>query len=530
MTLFSIGQASAIYERSSRCEIIRHRVHDAPLQRLCGALHDLIADLGEEVDDSHWRSIVRPLRRFTFQLCSSPLTPTHPDLLRRLNPELTTRLLRASHSVFPQFQRLAENVADCLARVLESSNSSLLETLVSLASEYPFAAIVAQDSQSVPLLDSLVSSTAVTRTYAVVSPTQLRTATCYGALFLFGTSRWYPQHVLMAPRADTVLLISYRWLNDTWNPSPTFVSGISGAPHSTSYHRGALVSIRNVDDVQPVVVFDSALHDTLWPYASVPSTLTATKAPTPQLHDETVEAVLVALDGGYCVYLEADDRSSAIVIDLDNHPTRRVVRMPLSELEPGMYLLLRTVGGGDYIAALADRLLGSSAIPLRGKQALWKSALRALAENRFGYPTNSSSCSRLADLLRGIGSPRATSTHVRYWLSPKCIKTGYTEDFFAILHACGLENRSQELWAAMRQLSNAHQRAGQHIRRMLLRRVMETDLHDLARHGRMEFELNEADGGSLTAFRICREVSDVTFVLPSTLNTLFELEDDPWHG
>ena len=54
-------------------------------------------------------------------------------------------------------------------------------------------------------------------------------------------------------------------------------------------------------------------------------------------------------------------RQGRLVIDTSEFGHVQVRRTPVDELEPGMYLLLRTAGGGDYIAPLADRLMGQRA-------------------------------------------------------------------------------------------------------------------------------------------------------------------------
>ena len=90
---------------------------------------------------------------------------------------------------------------------------------------------------------------------------------------------------------------------------------------------------------------------------------------------ETVPARLCHLSGNRAVFVAADDGATSLIIDTSEMGHAVVRRAPADELEPGHYLLLRTAGGGDFIAPLADRILGDSAAKRRSEQAEWKERL-----------------------------------------------------------------------------------------------------------------------------------------------------------
>jgi hypothetical protein len=87
-------------------------------------------------------------------------------------------------------------------------------------------------------------------------------------------------------------------------------------------------------------------------------------------------------------------------------------------------------------------------------------------------------------------------------MSSKCIRPRKEQDFLAILTFAEIEPRARQLWTAMGDISRAHVRAGQLIRRMLLQRISETSLDNLERDGEMVFDLGDHDGGTLSAFQI----------------------------
>jgi len=79
----------------------------------------------------------------------------------------------------------------------------------------------------------------------------------------------------------------------------------------------------------------------------------------------------------------------------------------------------------------------------------------------------------------------------------------------------GLHDRIQEYQDAASQIESAHRSAGYYIRKQLLQQVTNADMQELQQKGFMDFELPEADGGSLTAFRI-EHISPGVFNIPTS--------------
>lgn len=100
---------------------------------------------------------------------------------------------------------------------------------------------------------------------------------------------------------------------------------------------------------------------------------------------ETVPARLCYLRGQRAVFVAADDGSSCLIIDTAEMGHAAVRRVPVGELEPGHCLILRTSGGGDFIAPLADRIMGDVAEERRAEQSEWKQRVISAANERFGH-------------------------------------------------------------------------------------------------------------------------------------------------
>ena len=132
--------------------------------------------------------------------------------------------------------------------------------------------------------------------------------------------------------------------------------------------------------------------------------------------------------------------------------------------------------------------------------------------------------------LIDFGSLKANETNIRNWMSYKSIRTGDYNDFAAIMQLVGLCDKAKECWEIMGMIDTAHRKAGHHIRKLLLRKVLESDLDELQRLGKMEFELSEVDSGSLTAFRVRNISNEIMKASVSLLGHPFDVKDALWQG
>ena len=217
------------------------------------------------------------------------------------------------------------------------------------------------------------------------------------------------------------------------------------------------------------------------------------------------------------VLLDSSEGAKTTIIDLDNLSGSSIIKISVDQIEPGMYLLLRTEGGGEYIYEMANYILGDKAEEVRKAQNYWKSLLRKaiLAKSLHGVITE----------LKQLDSIKANEVNVRNWASYRSIKTEQYADFLAIMKLIGLENETRQYWDMMALINSAHSRAGQSIRRQLLDKVRSIDLTGLKRTGKMEFHIEESDAGSITAFRV-QEVQREPIEVPYfRINKLFDMEE-----
>lgn len=531
MGFLTIDTANEIYTCSRDRRMQRHTVSHTGFRSFCKALSSFEKMLGEATKEEYWTPFLRWLRRYRFHMSAAPLPftwqdPSIPDLER-----LMSRHIAQCNLIYPKFAQQAHNLLTLFSQVAKLSDNPLLDRL---AQEWQFlpdgsAAILVKETRLVSATEIAlrVNQKIGSSRIDVIAPAQIDSTQCYQNLFVFGPARWFPEHIFTAPRAKNVHIISYRWIVDTWHQEPAFVG--SSRTNSNFGKDGSFASNIILDEPMENGVDSDGL---LLPEDIVPvidwqalSKRFSQRSSDPDLYQEEVEARLLVLAGDLVVFVEAVNNAKVLAISLyaeegDSVPDR-VQRIPLNELKPGMFVLLRTEGGGDYIVPVADRLMGPEvAQTARRSQERWKAPLRTRVLKQGLFET----CIHLLE----NGSQRANEINVRNWMASRTIRPGDQQDFLAILRVLGLEANFGEFWKYTEIIHNAHRRAGFHIREQLLRQVLLSELSQLRKFGKMEFVLPEADGGSLTAFRI-EQIAPETISIPTSyIGELFPMEDIRW--
>lgn len=511
----SIGSATSVYETASKCEITRHWVDHAVLADVSRSLRSLAQSLDSEAEEEFWQRVLGPVRRLAFALCSTPLPFDRAAAAACIDWDKLHRQVRLCQQLYPDSHAALASLVQKLQSLSAETGSPFTAPLESLHAESVGLSVVLRNPRMNQAVAAYFAASAALRNATVVSARQLREAHLCDVLVAIGPCGWFPDYVFSAPRAAQIHVVSFRWIRDPWKPGPVFLNGAgSSSDKSRKHYVGALPQLRGqaappsqtLPDLQAV-----DLLPPLPPFGKVGSRIPGWQ---PSAGDETLPARLCHLSGGRAVFVSADEGASSLVIDSTETGDSIVRRVPADELEPELYLLLRTFGGGDFIAPLADRILGALAVERRSQQAAWKDRLVAAAQGRFGVLSRRELAARVAGNLRSQNLSEARPANVHYWMSSKCIHPRKEEDFAAILAFAGMADRTQELWEAMGEIDRAHKRAGQAIRQMLLQKIATSSLEPLERDGEMTFDLGEQDGGALSAFQITG-ISEEEFEIPA---------------
>ena len=510
----SLETSNAVYLCSERAELELRSVQYPEFERFSFALRAFQRSLGEAYGDDYWREFLWPLRSYGFRLLAAPLPSGHPAAYAPDTVPALRRHLAACDLIYPDLAGPARRLLDLMDSLVQAGEGPLLDAVWELAceaaEERKTVALLVRDQRLAAASQAVFASEPDLGFVEVIVPAQLRGEDCYGQIIAAGSDNLFPEHVFSSPRAPAVCLIHYHWISSGSEIEP-LLRGSAGAVRTWAANRSTSGPAHK-DDLPAeefVPVFD-------WERAMA----RARRGGPAGLASEQVGARLSLLEGGWAVFLDAGDGATVQAVDLEEERALQLKRVSVNRIEQGMFVILRTEGGGDYVVPLADRILGEAAGRMRELQEDWKERLRQAVHSRGLSPA--------AAQLRRYGAQKASEQNVRNWMSARNIKPALREDFGAIMRLVGLEERAEEYWRAMETITQAHMKAGYHIRKLLLRAVLAADPGELEKNGRKDFNLVEAVGAVLTAFRVEDISREAVMVLPSRIGVPFKLGGHLW--
>lgn len=499
----NIKKATALYtlagshNKNSNINVIH--VDHMQLRSFARDLKVFERHLAEMAHEDYWRSKLRLLKSCRFWLCATTLpfnglTEFYKEKLDNMSQELAR-----SDAIYPQFAESARYLLQQAHCLMSMSDNPLLEAISKLQLSGK-SALLLKDSRFIDEVEILLSKTLELRHLRVITASQLRNDEVYDNVIIVGPMRWFPDYVITAPRAKRFYIVRYQFLGDGWRPRTGFIaqsSRGSTTPLPDIVTSNADIEVVEAEEILPTVDWD-AFSQQIVRQASA--------------EQEFVDVQLIILDGNRGVFLEVG--GSELVIDLRSEDL--VHRVKIEQLEPGLFLIVRERGSGDYIVPLANRLLGEHAAPARAAQRHWKSELRKAVWLR--------GIDSVLNGLRRMGARSASTGNLRNWMSDseRKIRPRYFEDFRAIMRYLELLDQVENYWKQARRINKAHLMAGVQMKKLLLAEVRKTDLSRLERYGYQAFALSEYET-RIHAYRISEVRPKVISVPLASTGELIEL-------
>jgi hypothetical protein len=478
---YSLDQLTEAYLCREKLSLIRVPVWHPGFYSFCRDLGWFVRRVADVEDELFWRPVLREFYRLRTDLMSFPL----PFDKFRLNWEKSKDTIHleldSALRLYPELGRAARSIVAQADQLTASTDAPLLDAVEVAAAEFADdqKVLVVPTARKVPQLKEFVAGR-LGYPVAVMSPAGLRHHECYGAMIAVGPGGAFSRQILDAPRAPNIISISFEWAQGLTDPGPMLAAIASSSLHASSAR--LLVSQRPLfgkGDAESAIVQHEpqlSLASIEWTDPRSLAELAAELAPD-DASEDMVEARAVSLEGSFGVFVEANDQASVMVLELLDDGRPKVKRLRSPDLEVGMFVLLRASGGGDYVVAFADSLLGTRAAPARKQQEKWKSTLRSLLHTQ--------GTSQVAIQLRDLGAVRASPENIRRWQDVRSIRPDADADLSAILSLTGLEGEREQIVKAMALIERAHIIAGQRIRKQLLGRVLSADLTELRVTGAM---------------------------------------------
>lgn len=504
----SVQDTTELYEAAGSLQLDRVCVQDEAFQSFSLAVRELQSRLGDDASDSYWRPVLRRLRRARWELAMVPLPFSHRAFeIEDAAASLSERLRDCKH-VFPAHAAAAEEVTARLAALGSGDADPLGAAVRELPVPWPSALLLNNARHADAVEESLAGPLGL----AVLTPAQLAGSGVYSAMAVIGPGCGFPHQVFTAPKARVIRVVQFAWLNDPPIDARIFAGsemGAGGGSSLAAHGGGSQGSTLASAELLPV---------TDW------AAIAAGTGGSSDMREErpdTVNAYLLLLASEQAVYLEAEEGSRAYVAELGS--SKELHMVPTRSIQPGTYLVNRVGGEGDYIPAIADSLMGEHARRLRAAQQQWKEPLRELASS-IGVQS-------MLSRLEGAGCERANRGNLRRWLSAGSIRTEHYADFAALLKVAGLEEETEELWRDMEVIDQAHRRAGQRVRALLVREILDGDTRDLEVRGWQDYDVEEIEGeGALRVARVEARHPDTLRVSARVTRQLLSVDRDLWQG
>lgn len=493
----TINEAGALYRVKASSRIHTHAVDHPDLQSWGRHFRHLKAELGESRSEDIWHRVISRLNWTHYTMLIAPLPFNSPMVISTQIQETLRDQVRSCIVAYPSYANALTQLVNDLGSLTVRVENPLLDALRRLGNQVVLqrqhSALVIRDPRLVREVERFVGSI---YPIDIVTPTQLRDKETFETLVFFGPLTWFPEYVRAAPRAFHLHQIAYRWLSKRVDDPAGFVEPIqppqvAAVTARDDKHEEALP--KQYDD-------DFSLDDILPERLQISLFMQRTNPVYSgrQFREGECPAQVVWLESGEGVFLNTAEGAKVTALDIDEDDYELIRRIPVADLTPGDFILIRTAGGGDLIEPIADRLMGERAITNRKCQRKWKDGLSEVLRVKH-HEDIFSLCVTLLD----CGAVSVTEGKVRHWLTPSAICPRDRSDLLAIMRLIGAEEETDDCWSRMHEIDNAHRQAGFRIREILLERVRRSDLRELGRLGTMAFDLGEQEGGgSLTAFRV----------------------------
>lgn len=515
----SLLDAAPPYTTLESYSITRRHIFHQPFRDFSLKLQQLQRELLELSAEDDWKWILSKFRRYRFDLAAAPVAFNNPITQPATLEQFQEKLERCSQ-LYPEHTSTSQTLFQLYSALRSSSDNPLRDWLAKELQEGTETdiGIVLLEPRLIKAAEEALSTIPAHNRIAILTPPQLRGMRCYRRLIVIGTAQWYArdnkEYIFRSPRSKSIDLLHYQWYRDTWMLEGALVGSGFTSPQIPTVEPVMQVGV--IAAAGDTIVSADAIPVIDWTQYSTPTEKAGKGDPS----QEIVEARLFLLEGGFAVYLDASEHAKSLIIDLSTEQDASAVRkLPAAEISNGLFILIRTEGGGDLVVPVADKVMGSRCDELRSKQADWKSRLKAATEKKTYLEV---SCELLS-----LGATLADESNLRNWISARNIRTAEKSDFMAIMNYIGFPpNKGELYWDAMRAIFRAHLRAGTIISKRLKREVAESDLTDLVREGIKAFELEDEGGGSITAYRVTGKAPETTIVPLTQILRPFKAEKD----
>ncbi len=200
-------------------------------------LNEFARELGERIEDPYWSDFIRPLKRFSFDLCAAPWPAASLADYSRERYGAALKHLANCRLMYPTLDGPARALVATLETIAETDYDPVLEGLQSIANDLKAAenmgvrvAILIAESRLVKTARQAIATTPYFADWPVLVPRNVRGNVIYDHLVVVGSPAWYrrAKYVFSAPRAPAIHVLCYDWMSVNWRHEPALAAPLKG--------------------------------------------------------------------------------------------------------------------------------------------------------------------------------------------------------------------------------------------------------------------------------------------------------------
>ena len=504
----SLFEVNKIYNCRRQLKVTYHPVEHEIFRIFCFSVRNLQKKINEIGEQENWSQFLRDIKSYQFKLCASPLSFNNSSLLTEEYISSLQIKLSKYEQVYPDIYPLANQVLEQLRYLICLEENPLLDTCldIALTVKTEDIAILVKQSNLVPLFKNCLETENLNHNFKVIVPSELKGLITYKKIIMIGTPNLFPEYILTSPRTSQLKIVSYNWLNIDWQNEPIFENSdnFTEVFIQKPYTKGQIDNsiTNNLIEANEILPQNPNWREIADNFNSTYS----------DSNEDVIEAKLfVLMEQSMGILLNIEKKVFTVTYHVSENP--ELLKIPVSNIEPNMFILLRSNGDEDYITPLANQILGDKAEEYAQLQQEWKSKLRSLVK-----------CYGIEAISKGLvakGLEEAKNhQNIKNWMSADHIKP---RGLMTILDYLDLDHRSYKFKEAATLIRQAHQKAGFYVRKLLLNQLQKSDLSNLVKLGSMEIELKEIRGVSLIAYRVTEVLPEIKQITASEVGKIIEL-------
>jgi hypothetical protein len=403
-----------------------------------------------------------------------------------------------------------------------SALSADLSRLMTESPEHPFATwlrshvtdvdapvvVVTRSTNLLPIVQRALSGLGGVR---ALTPGELADLDAVGTVVVLGSPNKYPGWFRRYPLGRTVWLV-WPWTQGFSTVEPFLVDGSgSPIPHRITEHVW-MSTERGPADGKPVDPIDDdevELIDWRGLYRRLDR---RRRQAADDDGDEEIDVVVADVGEGQVVLLPADDQFRTTVYDPE---AETVQSLPQEEIRTGMFVVVRTKAGRDYIRELVETRFLRDPQHMQRSLSEWKRLLRLKIRAK-----GRDSVFRALRMMRVSVVPETVAS----WAGDMVYGPGDYETFKSLMLYLDLFD-FDERWAVVQAYRVAGRQAGKYVRERLLEQIRKMPPNMASASRVLEFELDGVESGKVSLYKVERIVRDPVKASSRDIERVFDASE-----